>query len=264
MKDFNILDRSLTIHQHYLLEASAGTGKTFSIQHLVVRLLIEKDNKQHPYSITNLLVVTFTRAATRDLRFRIHHNIKQSLYSLRKWLIENVIDLSIPDYLLACIEKGIEHVKEACKYLEDALFTFDQAPIFTIHAFCARMLRQYAIETNIGLHVLASEQALPQSEIIEIVRNFFRTEIRMDQYSPAQLAILLKEDPHQYKLLQTIQSGHQFPIFPSFQDAYIEFVQRMTTLKQQMSLRAEKMVEDFQLQATAYRSYKGYPFCTFI
>ena len=40
MKNFNVLDRSLKLHQHYLLEASAGTGKTFSIQNIVVRLLI--------------------------------------------------------------------------------------------------------------------------------------------------------------------------------------------------------------------------------
>ena len=43
MRSFNVLDRDQNIAQNYLLEASAGTGKTFSIENIVVRLLLEKD-----------------------------------------------------------------------------------------------------------------------------------------------------------------------------------------------------------------------------
>ena len=51
-----------------------------------------------------------------------------------------------------------------------------------------------------------------------IIRDFFRTEVRMENYSPAQLEILLKEDPNQRKLLKLIQSGYEFPCFPSFRE----------------------------------------------
>jgi len=63
MNQFKILDRHFPIHRNYLVEASAGTGKTFSIQNIVVRLLIENASQNIPLTLPNILIVTFTSAA---------------------------------------------------------------------------------------------------------------------------------------------------------------------------------------------------------
>lgn len=257
MKKFEVLDRNLILHQHYLLEASAGTGKTFSIQNIVVRLLIEHQEEKEPLPLQKILVVTFTRAATRDLKIRIRSNIEQALEYLQGWQMQHPLAEEAPDYLKAYMEKGEESVMHACKRLQQALFTFDQAQIFTIHSFCARMLRQFALESDMGLHSLAGDEPLSQSEVMAIIRDFFRTEVRIENYSPAQLEILLKEDPQQRKLLKLIQSGYDFPHLPSFREVYMQFNEKMLVLKHSLSLTSEKIIEDFRLQTKAYRNHKS-------
>ncbi len=71
MSSFDILAPETPIFGNRFLEASAGTGKTFTIEHLVVRLLKEGDLK-----LDQILVVTFTRAATRELKMRIRSKLK--------------------------------------------------------------------------------------------------------------------------------------------------------------------------------------------
>jgi len=105
MKRFNILDAQTEIGGNHFLEASAGTGKTFTIEHLVCRLIREKGLK-----IEEILVVTFTRAATRELRQRIR----------------------------ALLQK---------ENLTEAVLSFDGAQIFTIHGFCQKILQEFAFET---------------------------------------------------------------------------------------------------------------------
>lgn len=252
MKKFNVLDRHLHIHQHYLLEASAGTGKTFSIQNIVVRLLIESSE---PLVLNQILVVTFTRAATRDLRLRIRANIEQALHYLNEWLHDSTLAPAMPDYLVAITELGKDQVRQAKKRLQQALFAFDQAPIFTIHSFCSRMLRQYAIESDMGFHAQGGEEALPPSEVMSVIRDFFHTGIRPEAYSVGQLAIVLKEDPDQRKLLRAVQSGYDFEKIPTFTDYYTQFVEVMKSLKSR--LNGLNMFEDFQAQYSSYRSYKA-------
>src|ERR1700722_8930294 len=113
MKRFDILDRTTKISGNHFLEASAGTGKTFAIEHLAVRLIAESG-----FKIEEILIVTFTRAATRDLKKRIRRNLERALSSAASF-----------DYLQAFNE-------EQKRRLEEALICFDQAQIFTIHGFC--------------------------------------------------------------------------------------------------------------------------------
>jgi exodeoxyribonuclease V beta subunit len=101
---FRVLDRDLSIHRNYLLEASAGTGKTFAVENLFVRLLVEAGPKgEQPLELQEILAVTFTRAATRDLKNRIRSKIEAAASILSGAISENM-----PDYLLAIIERGAE------------------------------------------------------------------------------------------------------------------------------------------------------------
>ena len=74
MSSFNILAKETILESRLFLEASAGTGKTFAIEHLVVRLLVETTA-----TLEEILVVTFTRAATRELRERIRANLEKAI-----------------------------------------------------------------------------------------------------------------------------------------------------------------------------------------
>lgn len=246
-KQFNVLDRTLDIHQNYLLEASAGTGKTFSIQNLVVRLLMEDDST----SIDKILVVTFTRAATRELKMRIRITLEKAIQSLEEGIISN----DTPDYLIECLQRGEAAVKIAKKRLQHALFTFDQAQVFTIHAFCARMLRQFSMESDMGMHVSLSDEPLAREEILSVVSDFFRTGIRPELYSPVQLEIYLKKDPEQKKLLKFIQKGFDFQPIPSFDQIYLQFNALMGSLKNDLSLISERMIDDFKTQAGSYNNF---------
>ncbi|MGA8164037.1 MAG: UvrD-helicase domain-containing protein [Waddliaceae bacterium] len=77
-KSFTVLSREQKIHRHYFLEASAWTGKTFAIEHIAVRLLIEDD----PLPLEQILIAAFTKAATRDLLIRIRTTIEQAIACL--------------------------------------------------------------------------------------------------------------------------------------------------------------------------------------
>lgn len=121
-----------------LIEASAGTGKTYAIAGLTVRLIAEYD-----FSIADILVVTFTEAATRELRERIRSRIREALDFLKS-------ETPGKDEALTAFQPGGEgDVKRAIRSLKNALLSFDEAAIFTIHGFCQRMLRENAFETGV-------------------------------------------------------------------------------------------------------------------
>ncbi len=175
---FDILGRETQVDRPYFLEASAGTGKTFAIEHLVVRYLLELSP---PVTIDRILVVTFTRAATRELRLRIRRNIERALAGLEGG--------EAPDYLLRWIEEGREG--EARRRLGQALAAFDDAQIYTIHAFCREMLREYAVEAEMGIDTDGLEGGLSHADQLQVVLDFFRSGLDPESYSPAQISCAL-------------------------------------------------------------------------
>ena len=112
---------------HTVIEASAGTGKTYTLEHLVLDILISGEAK-----IEEILVVTFTDAATRELRERV------------RALIRHVCDES------GDLEPGENpedywEINDSTRSrLREALFRFDGAQISTIHGFCHRVLSEQA------------------------------------------------------------------------------------------------------------------------
>src|SRR5437870_676036 len=104
---------NIDLHHHAVVEASAGTGKTYTIAHLVLRLLTEE---QVP--LERILLVTFTEKATGELK----------------------------DRLRALLEHTLAQKPEQGPVLRAALDSFDQAPIFTIHGFCQRLVAEDPME----------------------------------------------------------------------------------------------------------------------
>ncbi|MGB8663645.1 MAG: UvrD-helicase domain-containing protein, partial [Serratia inhibens] len=146
---------TLPLFGERLIEASAGTGKTFTIGALYLRLLLglgQASAFPRPLTVEEILVVTFTEAATEELRGRIRSNI----HALR---IACVRGLS-KDPLLSALMAEIDDLPDAAAQLLAAERQMDEAAIYTIHGFCQRMLTHNAFESGILF-----EQTLVQDEL---------------------------------------------------------------------------------------------------
>jgi exodeoxyribonuclease V beta subunit len=135
MKDFSLLETEIGTGP-LLIEASAGTGKTFTIAMLVLRLLLERAG----VTIDQILVTTFTELATAELRGRIRDRLRDALLAFQT-------GKSKDELLLLVLKKYADH-RAATTRLQDALANFDEAPIYTIHGFCQRVLAERAFETG--------------------------------------------------------------------------------------------------------------------
>lgn len=249
MLPFNVLDRHLNIHQSYLLEASAGTGKTFAIEHLTTRLLLEvSPGAAEPWVLSDLLIVTFTRMAVRDLRTRIHTALHSALECLRSG------SQNAPDYLLAIQEAGEQAVDAACYRLRYALFEFDRAEIYTIHAFSSRMLALHGyMQPNGGDDLVFSPLKLRS-----VLYDALRTELIGTEFSPQQLARLIgycgSFDDLVAALEKLVALARSIEPQPSFADALRE----LCTLHQGFRshypmLDRDKVIADFAFQAPSYK-----------
>ena len=115
------------------IEASAGTGKTWNICGLYLRLLLERG-----LDVQHILVVTFTNAATAELRERIRQRIVDTLAWLEpaRGFAAGAGDPFVPRLVGTLRERqGLDDETMVAR-LDLALATFDEASIFTIHGFC--------------------------------------------------------------------------------------------------------------------------------
>ncbi|WED21246.1 exodeoxyribonuclease V subunit beta [Vibrio sp. JC009] len=132
------------LHGARLIEASAGTGKTFTIAGLYLRLLLghgtEESRHQKPLTVDQILVVTFTEAATAELRDRIRSRIHDARIAFMRGVSS--------DPVIKPLLEDIEDHPWAARTLLDAERQMDEASVYTIHGFCQRMLTQNAFESG--------------------------------------------------------------------------------------------------------------------
>ena len=147
MKPLNdiILDPAFSMDGGNLIEASAGTGKTYCIQTLFLRLVVEQG-----IEVKNILVVTFTDAATKELRDRLRSILQKFQQYCDKNLPEEDGDydrISKVYELELCGSTGKRDIDKERDYrVRCALLDFDESPISTIHGFCSKVLSRYAFE----------------------------------------------------------------------------------------------------------------------
>jgi len=120
-----------------LVEASAGTGKTHAITLLVVRLVLEAGLEP-----SQILVMTFTEAATAELRVRIRRQLYRALDVLSGRLGE--LATTDPELVRICNQAGPLGLER----LRRAVAGLDEASITTIHGFCRRVLQEHALRTG--------------------------------------------------------------------------------------------------------------------
>ena len=152
---------SFPLHGSRLIEASAGTGKTWTIAALYLRLVLGHggpDAFARPLLPSEILVMTFTRAATRELSNRVRERLVQAAAFFRGEL--DLIDPYLRDLAEAYPEGNARSV--AAHRLMLAAETMDEAAIFTIDAWCQRMLREHAFDSGslFDEELLTDERAL--------------------------------------------------------------------------------------------------------
>ncbi|WP_313103538.1 exodeoxyribonuclease V subunit beta [Stutzerimonas nitrititolerans] len=133
------------LHGSRLIEASAGTGKTFTISALYLRLVLGHGGEQafaRELLPPEILVVTFTDAATRELRDRIRARLVEAARVFREEaegddLLRQLRADFPPERWPAC----------ACR-LDIAAQWMDEAAVSTIHGWCQRMLREHAFDSG--------------------------------------------------------------------------------------------------------------------
>lgn len=151
-----------------LIEASAGTGKTYTLCRIILRLIISEG-----IPIDRILAITFTQAATEELISRIRELLKESLEQVES---ENISDES----LQAILEEPSVDISVARKRISQSLQLFDEATIATIHGFCKRCLEVLSLES--GAPFDASLEPIDDELISQLNDEFIRIHILERSY----------------------------------------------------------------------------------
>ncbi|MCL1078232.1 exodeoxyribonuclease V subunit beta [Parashewanella spongiae] len=148
-----------------LIEASAGTGKTYTISGIYLRLLLGR-GVNTPLTCQQILVVTFTNAATEELRDRIRNRIRATYHAFLGLECND-------DFINQLLKETPKADKQAAlKRLDLALKSLDESSIFTIHGFCQRILTDMAFESSL---LFETEFTLDDSEYMHhAVRDYWR------------------------------------------------------------------------------------------
>ena len=175
----------------YLIEASAGTGKTFTITHLILRLIIKG------VPVRKILVTTFSKAAADELKTRILELLNEKLRELESDLggassgrngggteecagLAREEDASGPQQTLS---GSAEQQKERF-LLQLAVSSIDEMTVGTIHGFCQKMLREHALKSGVGFEteLVPDESEYRDRLIRKFCRNrFYGGDTRNDQ-----------------------------------------------------------------------------------
>ena len=143
-----------------LIEASAGTGKTYSIAILVLRLLLEK---QIP--VEKILMVTFTKAAVAELESRIRKFVRKAYkYACGEAIDDNTIREVVGDT-----------DTEKISLLREAVQSLDSLSVMTIHSFCQQVITQYPFETKESFE--AELMTDTDDLVMHFVNNCWRSEL---------------------------------------------------------------------------------------
>ena len=192
IKDLDLL--KIPLSGNILIEAGAGTGKTYAISCLYLRLILEKG-----LSVQEILVVTFTKAATEELKDRIRKRLRQCIDAFERGCHE--------DPFLDFLIKQYDNPSRPVESLKAELRDFDEAAIFTIHGFCRRMLFENAFETGCPFDT----ELVTNMDVFvrETAHDFWR--IHTYKASPELIYYLLKAGISSESITKRLQRGLVHP-----------------------------------------------------
>ena len=247
-----------------LLEASAGTGKTFALAHLVLRLVTEEG-----LSLRRLLVVTYTEAAAAELRDRIGRRLQEALASLAGSTPDPdaaSVDPVLQEWLERLAIQGSQPVDRLRGMLLLALEELDGADITTIHGFCRRTLERQSLEAGCSPQQRLEGDA---SRLIEeVVHDYWQRQVLPLSapslaglgacgVNPEALAsLLLRLDGDPALALDPLPAGLELEL--PFADQWPALWQRSwSQFRKEWDLRSEALQQDFEAAAEQWHRASG-------
>ena len=220
-----------------LIEASAGTGKTYTIVGLFIRLLTEED-----LMVDQVLVVTFTKKATAELRDRILKRLRESVVCLetgdpgKDAFLKELLD-NTPDKKLAAGK------------LKQAIRDFDESSVFTIHGFCQKVLNEEALVAGVPFEADLTQRDELLEEATEdywrnIIDRYSSTET--GQYLLNKLFTLADTPASLKKLTESLFSKPYGKVEADLLDDFEDYADEVISLRKQ--LRSEWFQNREQLQ----------------
>lgn len=207
-----------------LIEASAGTGKTYTIVNLYLRLLI--GHGCQPLSVEQILVVTFTNAATAELKERIRQRLRQAYLDFFAG--------SSDDAFIQSLIESTELLDKACQRLALASKQMDEAAVFTIHGFCQKALTEHAFESGA---MYEQSFVLDESEWLKMATEDYWRKYMVTQ-SHGFLTLCLKLWPTPDTLLKQIRpllsrhvSAYQTQSLENTQKHIQQYVEKVRAVK---------------------------------
>lgn len=271
MKPLNVLE--MPLDKVALIEASAGTGKTYTMANLYLRLLLGVGCT--PMTVEQILVVTFTKAATAELRDRIRANIQQCHAYFKAQQTEPSTPLdSQSQYYFDLFQATKADYAAAILRLRIAEREMDLASVYTIHAFCQKMLTQFAFESGMRFDF---ELHTDESELLrKLSQSVWRTQfyscdlveakaVSKHLSDPATALDLVRAHIYQQKLPdlpQAIAEGvkdWQSGNFSKQNQAYLDFLEEVKTYwRENETALTEAIIADLsasarQLNANKYK-----------
>ncbi|HET9678770.1 MAG TPA: exodeoxyribonuclease V subunit beta [Buchnera sp. (in: enterobacteria)] len=237
MKKNNIF--TINLRNTQIIEASAGTGKTFTIILLYLRLLLgleNIENKKKYFSIQEILVVTFSNVAKLELTERIYKYIqKLKVACIKKKTKNNNLKIFI---------KKIKNFKKCIKILDKSEQNIEKASIYTFHKFCKKMLcfYQYKYIMIKNYNLINNEEELYLSSTI----NFWRKYLYNCEYEIVEIILnkwknpqkLLKDIHRTIKDKRKIHNNNNFNFFKKCN----QIKRKISYLKKRWILKKEKII----------------------
>ncbi|MBC9931480.1 exodeoxyribonuclease V subunit beta [Chitinophaga qingshengii] len=232
--DFNAT--AVPLEGSNLIEASAGTGKTYSIAILVLRLILEKQ-----LSIKDILMVTFTQAAVAELADRIRLFVRKAYAASQD---QDPQDGKIESLVQAAIEQwGATAIHQR---LRDAVLLLDETAILTIHSFCQQTLNEFAFETDqlFGAEMVPDTTPIIESELNKFWRKHVTTlhpailQLIWQESMRDNIQMILKEHLDGKRYLG-YQSGAHYEISPEQQQDWLDDLDKIK--QQQTALETKRL-----------------------
>ena len=187
-----------------LIDASAGTGKTYTIEGIYLRLVVEQG-----IPVEKILGVTFTEAATSELKDRILKRLRQSrgIFSSQSNHHRSLDEPLLQSLRTRYFKQSADCIHTVTQRLRHAIDTFDDSAILTIHGFCRRTLADFAFESNTAFDTEIVTTVDPY--IREISEDYWRTLFYNRRVTGTVL--LRNEFPTPDNFLKLFQSAYQCP-----------------------------------------------------
>lgn len=214
------------------IEASAGTGKTYGIASIYIRLIVLEQS-----SIEQILVLTFSKAATEELKKRL----RQRLIDVKKALNQDKIPHqdTFLDKLRYVIKKNNLSITNIHAHIEQQIERFNQAEIYTLHAFSKHLLQQENFLIGSPLYIDIINEHTEQ--IQEYIKDYLRRYISNDSVI-SELFFIERETPNSlYYSIRSQLYQKSLSDFIQGNKERISYLQKWQETKKQLSHIKEQL-----------------------